>query len=229
MFSFCCKVYFMYDIVNIDYIEKFSPKLDPKPQSTLEIGSYNVNGNCKSFKKNLGLSYLGCDIKEGTDVDVICDITSGSNVKTTFGKDLFDLVICMNVLEHVYRPINALENMCSLLSPTGYLLVVVLVVWDLHDFPADFYRLNPDFFKIFASHNALRILENSMLFPLRENRQFFSDTKTLATENPQFGKNYLKSFMYRKLRKKHPEIQSPFSHTYLNMIFTKSQRFSSDV
>ena len=159
-----------------------------------------------------------------TDVDVICDIIRESDIKTTFGKDLFDLVICMNVLEHVYRPINALENMCSLLSPTGYLLVVVPVVWDLHDFPADFYRLNPDFFKMFASHNALYILENSMLFSLRENRQFFSDIKTFPTENPQFGNNYLKSFMYRKLRKKHPEIHSSFSHTYLNMIFSKSQR-----
>ena len=214
----------MCDVVNLDYIEKFFPKLDPKPRSTLEIGSYNVNGNCKSFIKSSGLSYLGCDIKEGADVDVICDITKESDVKTSFGKDLFDLVICMNVLEHVYRPINALENMSSLISPTGYLLVVVPVVWDLHDFPADFYRLNPDFFKMFASHNALYILENSMLFSLRENRQFFSDIKTFPTENPQFGKNYLKSFMYRKLRKKHPEIHSSFSHTYLNMIFSKSQR-----
>ena len=190
---------------------------------TLKISSLNWILNHSLLLKSAAIMSME------TDVDVICDIIRESDIKTTFGKDLFDLVICMNVLEHVYRPINALENMSSLLSPTTYLLVVVPVVWDLHDFPADFYRLNPDFFKMFASHKTLHILANSMLLSLREKRQLFSDIKTLSSENPQFSNNYLKSFTYRKLRKKHPEIQSPFSLTYLNMILVNRSVFSSDV
>lgn len=214
----------MCDFVNLQYIDYFFPRLQYKPQSVLEVGSYNVNGNCKSFITGLGLPYYGSDIKAGPDVDVICDITKSDEVESIFREHpSFDLIICMNVLEHLYKPINALENMCSLLSQKGYLLIVVPIIWDLHDYPADFYRLNPDFFKSFAGLNKLNILENSMLFSLRDNCQFFSDIKKLPYQSPCFGKNFFKKFLFRKLTKKHPELKPTFSHTYLNLILDRAQ------
>ena len=40
----------------------------------------------------------------------------------------FDLVICMNVLEHLYRPITAMDNMCGLLKEGGYILISVPLI-----------------------------------------------------------------------------------------------------
>lgn len=210
----------MCDTVNIDYIQTFFPKLT-NVSRVLEVGSYNVNGNCKAFIEKQGIPYLGCDIKEGPDVDLICDMTKAEDVQAKLGDKTFDLIICMNVLEHVFRPIDLLDNMKGLLNEKGYLLVVVPLVWDLHDYPADFYRLNPDFFMTYGKESKLDLLEESMLFSLRNNRQFFSDIKQLPLVIPDVNKSSFVKFFFRKFSKKYPELKQCFCHTYLNLIFHK--------
>lgn len=64
----------MCDLVNLDYIENHFDKLEGI-HNVLEVGSFNANGNCKNFISNKGLNYLGIDIQNGPDVDLICDIT----------------------------------------------------------------------------------------------------------------------------------------------------------
>ena len=210
----------MCDTVNVDYIEKFFPNLK-NVSDVLEVGSFNVNGNCKSFIKRQGISYLGCDIKEGPDVDLVCDMTKAKEVRSKFKESSFDLIICMNVLEHVFKPIDVLDNMKSLLKGRGYLLVVVPLVWDLHNYPADFYRLNPDFFIAYSQNAKLEVLENSMLFSLRNNRQFFSNIEQLPLIIPDINQNYFVKFFFKKFSKKYPELKQCFCHTYLNLIFHK--------
>ena len=52
----------------------------------------------------------------------------------------FDLIICMNVLEHVFDVHTAAENLRKALRPGGRLLVAVPHLYPYHDEPIDFWR-----------------------------------------------------------------------------------------
>jgi SAM-dependent methyltransferase len=178
----------MCDTVNIDYLENHYDKLKGIHKA-LEVGSYNVNGNCKDFLLKKCINYLGIDIKEGPDVDIICDITDDiKSIAEKIGTDQYDLIICMNVLEHLYEPIKALDNMRHLLRNGGYLFIITPLVWDLHDWPHDYYRLTPDFYKKYTSDNNLKILEGTFMLSARDNRQFYSDLQVLPMLIPHIYK-----------------------------------------
>ena len=58
-------------------------------------------------------------------VDDICDIR-----KLEWGR--FDGIVCLSILEHVYAPHLACENLHRLLKPGGYVLVYVPYIWQYH-------------------------------------------------------------------------------------------------
>jgi SAM-dependent methyltransferase len=182
------------DTVNLTYFKNHFEKLGDI-RKVLEIGSFNVNGNCKEFILDKGLSYLGIDLREGPDVDVIHDITDDRILLPFSWKyKFFDLIICMNVLEHIYNPIHALDNMFYLLERNGHLVIISPVIWDLHDYPHDYCRLNPDFYKQYALSNNLSIVDGTFLFSTRDSGEFFGDLETLPKDD----------------------------HIYLNLIFQKN-------
>ena len=102
----------MCDVTNLDYLNDQLRQLDGI-KNVLEVGSYDVNGNCRASVTENGSSYVGVDIQQGPNVDRIVDITDEAAVSNkALPEAPFDLVICMNVLEHLYRPITAMDNMC---------------------------------------------------------------------------------------------------------------------
>jgi hypothetical protein len=64
----------MCDPVNLSYLERHFPVLR-EARRVLEEGSFNVNGNRKPFAISRGLDRLGIDIRGGTAVDLVCDVT----------------------------------------------------------------------------------------------------------------------------------------------------------
>lgn len=42
-----------------------------------------------------------------------------------FGKEKFDSIVCLNVLEHIKNDKAALKNLCELLNPNGHLIIIV--------------------------------------------------------------------------------------------------------
>jgi SAM-dependent methyltransferase len=53
----------------------------------------------------------------------------------------FDLILCMNVLEHVFDVQRAVDNLRKALRPGGKLLIAVPFVYPYHDEPIDFWRI----------------------------------------------------------------------------------------
>lgn len=211
----------MCDKVNLDYLEKHYGRLEDV-HSVLEVGSYNFNGNCKEFLEKKGLQYLGIDIKNGPDVDLICDITDDIKIiKEKLNHQCFDLIICMNVLEHLYEPKKALDNMRHLLKEGGYLIIVTPLVWNLHEYPSDFYRLNPDFYKRYMQDNNLIILENTFLLSVRNTRKFYSNIKTLPAIIPNVYEKGVINIILRIGGRFIHELRQSWAHTYLNLICQK--------
>lgn len=52
----------------------------------------------------------------------------------------FDAVISTQVLEHVPRPAEVLDELFRVLRPAGELFLTAPLVWSLHEEPYDFYR-----------------------------------------------------------------------------------------
>ena len=127
----------------------------------------------------------------------------------------------MNVLEHVYEPIKALQNLARLIESGGYITIVVPLVWDLHSYPYDFYRLCPDFFIESAKRNNLEIVEELFLFSDRDTKQFFSDLSKipLSHEVNKYGK--LSSFVTLIEKIFRPSLLNKWNHTYLNLTLRK--------
>jgi SAM-dependent methyltransferase len=167
------------DAVNLGYLER-QFHLFRDCRTVLEVGSYDVNGTCRGFIQSKGLDYLGVDLQAGPGVDLVCDMgAEPAAVTSVLGARTFDLVVCMNVLEHTYEPIRVLDNIRRLMSPKGHLVVVTPLVWDLHNWPADYYRLNPDFYRRYASTSGLDIVPDSFVFSVRDTRKFYADTSVI--------------------------------------------------
>ena len=130
----------------------------------LELGSYNRQGgeygNARATVERRGLSWQGSDIEAGPGVDFTLDVLDPDAVAAV--ADRWDSVLVMNLLEHVYDPIRALEGALSLLAPGGSLIAVGPVVWELHDYPADYWRPLPGFFLEFAHRHGCDVTADGM-------------------------------------------------------------------
>lgn len=78
-------------------------------KKVLEIGSLNINGSVRQFFS--GCSYLGVDLGEGRDVDMIC-----KGHELPFEKNAFHTVISCECLEHDKYWIETFQKMCDLSS-----------------------------------------------------------------------------------------------------------------
>lgn len=211
----------MADRVNFIYLaDQFKNIKNVK--SVLEVGCRDVNGSSKNFIKERKLSYFGIDIDNGQEVDAVVDITQDLDSIKKKVPQKFDLIICFNVLEHVFEPIKALNNMLELLNDSGYLMIVVPIVWDLHEYPYDFYRLNPDFFKKFAENNKITILKDSFLLSTRDDCKFYKNIDELPQIIPQrFKRGIMKSFLKFIHRRFMPGVYDCWPHICLNVIYQK--------
>ena len=76
-------------------------------KKVLEIGSLNINGSVRQFFNNC--EYLGVDIGEGKDVDMVC-----KGHELPFFDPTFDTVISCECLEHDIDWIKTFDKMCEL-------------------------------------------------------------------------------------------------------------------
>jgi SAM-dependent methyltransferase len=119
--------------------------------SVLELGSYarqGEKGNTEEVIRGVGLEWTGSDIEAGPGVDFTLDLLDVDQVKRVKGR--WESVLVMNLLEHVYDPASVLRNACTLVAPGGVCVAVGPAVWQLHDFPKDYWRPLPDFYEEFA-------------------------------------------------------------------------------
>lgn len=62
------------------------------------------------------------------------------NVTKMSYREEFDVILCMNVLEHVYEFQEAIQNIYAALKKGGTVVVTLPVFYPLHDEPKDYWR-----------------------------------------------------------------------------------------
>jgi len=88
------------------------------------------------------------------------------DIRTMDLVDEYDVIICFNVLEHVYEWQPAIANLKRALRPGGTLFVLVPALYPLHDEPHDYWRFTEhalrrmfsDFDSVTVDHAGVRHL-----------------------------------------------------------------------
>ena len=128
----------MGDQNQVNYLINFLPRKIKGP--VLEIGC-RLESLAPMYRHLFpNVEYVGLDMQEGTNVDVVHDITTGLG---PFEKDYFELVICPSVLEHVDRPWLAAEMITQISQPNGIIYLSVPWMWRFHGYPSDYWRISP--------------------------------------------------------------------------------------
>ena len=109
-----------------------------------------LNGNILDFgcgSKPYELLFKNAESYIGIDLEV-----SGHNHKESkvdffydgktipFNSEEFDIIVCFEVLEHVFNLEEVLNEMRRVLKPGGQLLISLPFAWDEHEIPYDFAR-----------------------------------------------------------------------------------------
>lgn len=125
----------------LDWVRLKAAEHDLSPRSTLEVGSFNVNGSPRQFFAG---PYIGVDMRSGPGVDEVA-----------FAADLpypdatFDVVVCTEMLEHDPTPWRSVPEMARVLRLGGWLLLTARGIgFPEHDYPGDFWRFTPSAFGV---------------------------------------------------------------------------------
>jgi SAM-dependent methyltransferase len=90
-----------------------------------------------------GCDYVGADMREGPGVDKVLDLHSIDLPSESVGS-----VLCLDTLEHVEHPHQALREIHRILSPTcGVVVISSVMDFPIHDYPYDYWRFTPTAFE----------------------------------------------------------------------------------
>ena len=93
---------------------------DLKPKTVLEIGP--GNGIVSDILKKIGIQVTTFDINENLSPDIVGNLTK---VKEYFSEDLFDLVLCAEVLEHLpYHHFESIINQFNWIARSNIVITL---------------------------------------------------------------------------------------------------------
>lgn len=184
----------------------------------LELGSRDRakdGGNTRPTCTSRGLSWEGADIEPGAGVDYVLDVLDRAQLDALDRQ--WDSVLVFNLLEHVYDPLRALENTVELVGAGGCCVVVGPCVWQIHDYPRDYWRPLPHFFQEFAQRQGLSVEDLSYLVDdriipvgdLRDGEQLLLPSKQVGAK--VFGRRATVSrYVHRLLNTTGREMHFPW-------------------
>ena len=96
----------------------------------LELGVGYGGPNCKSLVKSHGVDYIGTDLVSASEVDIIADFESSTEVIENIfcEREKFASILVLNVLEHTFDPIKVLDNVFHILQPGGFCIIITPTV-----------------------------------------------------------------------------------------------------
>jgi SAM-dependent methyltransferase len=106
--------------------------------------------------------YIGCDIQAGPGVDRIEDVHALGFDDASVGT-----VLCLETLEHVANPIQAMAEIHRVLRPGGLVAISSLMFFPIHEHPWDYWRFTPQGFELLLApfESRLVVTEGWELMP----------------------------------------------------------------
>ena len=114
----------------------FESLLEMKSIENLRVLNIGAGGPVQRIiESSLYNKVTSIDIDPARKPDIVMDVTN-----LEFNENSFDLVIMMEVLEHVKEPKKALSEIYRVLSHKGKLIMSTPFILGIHDEPYDYYR-----------------------------------------------------------------------------------------
>lgn len=124
----------------------------------LEIGVCEDHDGAQ-FLRQRGIEYFGADLRPGPNVDFSVNFgESFESINQVLQGRSFKTVLALNLLEHTFNPIDILDNIFRFLDVEGNCVITTPVVWPLHDYPVDCWRINPNFYEQYCQARSLDLV-----------------------------------------------------------------------
>lgn len=139
-------------------------KSEIKGKRVIDVGSYDFNGSIRPLIESWEpAEYIGVDILDGTSVDIVCN---ADNLVEKFGKESFDVVLSLEMLEHSKNWKRSISNLKNICKPKGIILITTRSYgYPCHGFPNDFWRYELEDMKYIFSDFEILSLENDYQCP----------------------------------------------------------------
>lgn len=117
-----------------------------KGRRVLDVGARDYNGSMRPLLEQWGCSeYVGIDMEPGPGVDIVMN---ADHSLEHFGHDSFDIVICLEMMEHTRHWRTSLHNIKAVCKPEGLVLMTAPAIsYPYHGVYADFWRYQPEDFQ----------------------------------------------------------------------------------
>jgi len=160
-------VYFKIRKNVIDFLAKQAGQLDAPGLLLLDVAPQMHAGARQSFKM---AKVFTADIDPASGADFIVDITR--NNQTAVADEVFDVVVCTEVLEHTLNPFAAVDEIRRLLKPGGLLLATTPFNFRIHGPLPDCWRFTEHGLRALVAQYEVVSLEaledeNRFLMPLQ--------------------------------------------------------------
>lgn len=112
------------------------------PGPVVEFGAFQVPGEeAIADLRQLfpGRPYVGCDLRTGTGVDRLEDVSA-----PTFAPGSVGTVVCLETLEHVFEVRRAFDAIHAILAPGGTFVMTSPFDFKIHAHPEDYWRMTPE-------------------------------------------------------------------------------------
>lgn len=135
-------------------------KLDVIKSPVLELGVGYDGQTCRDLICDAGLEYYGTDMHKSPLVNYLADFEKKDDMQVFSQVGKFGSVLILNILEHTFNPLQILDNASSLIGQNGNLVIITPVIWYLHNYPMDTYRLLPNFYEEYGQRRGLTLLSD---------------------------------------------------------------------
>ena len=112
---------------------------DKNYYNVLDVGSYNVNGSYKELFEEEKFSYIGLDMEQGPNVDIVPKSTyEWSEIED----DTYDVVISGQAFEHIEFFWLTMEEIVRVTKKGGLICIIAPNGFEEHRYPVDCWRFN---------------------------------------------------------------------------------------
>ena len=132
----------------------------PKAAQIVELGSRARSGVTRTNFIPKQANYIGFDILQGSNVDVVGD---AHQLSQYFEPQSCDVIFSMSVFEHLIMPWKVALEMNKVLKIGGQVMITSHHAWALHETPWDFWRFSDQAWRaLFNEYTGFEIVETAL-------------------------------------------------------------------
>lgn len=120
----------------------------------IDIGSQDINGNNRTQFNSPNWKYIGVDIVEGNNVDIVLK----DPYKYPFENNSVDIVVSTNTFEHIEFPWKSMEEIARVIKPGGLICIIAPSFGGKHE-ETDCWRILIDGMKSLCKWSKLEPIE----------------------------------------------------------------------